>query len=248
MNAPKTVSSKQELKALFQRHGLILEGTLAGTVSWEEPVKIFRSAHVADVEIGAYSYVSPKTEIRSTEIGRYCSIGDNVNIRGSAHPKDWLSSHPFSYENIFSDFVPYEPPFKFARFPKKTRIGHDVWIGTEAIVLPGVRIGNGAVIGAGAVVSKDVPDYAVAVGNPARVVKYRFDEKTVERLTQAAWWDLDWPKALSQNLAAPLDDPSRMLEFMAEKADAVPQLPGIRKIYSTAGNKITIQTVRPDER
>ncbi len=70
-------------------------------------------------------------------------------------------------------------------------IGHDVWIGHGAVILPGVKIGNGAVIGAGAVVSKDIPEYAIAAGIPAKVIKFRFDPITIERIKEMRWWDWD---------------------------------------------------------
>lgn len=80
-------------------------------------------------------------------------------------------------------------------FPKQTKIENDVWIGGNAIILQGVSIGNGAVIGAGAVVNKDIPDYAIAVGVPAKIVKYRFNEEKIHRLIESEWWLNDFEKA-----------------------------------------------------
>ncbi|WP_114947727.1 CatB-related O-acetyltransferase [Microvirga calopogonii] len=164
MSAAEKVIAKDELRSLLLKHGLDLSGTIGTSLTWESPIKIFRSSHVDDAEIGAYSYISPKSEIRHTTVGRYCSIGDNVDMRGSAHPKEWLSSHPFPFTNLFSASRPYRPPLTFDGYPKKTKIGHDVWVGSRAIILPGVTVGTGAVIGAGAVVVKDVPAYAIHMG------------------------------------------------------------------------------------
>ncbi len=202
MTAPKRTSSTEELKAALLGHGLDLNGTIGSGLIWEPPVKIFHSSHVTDVEIGAYSYISPKAEIRHAVIGRYCSVGDNVNMRGSAHPKEWLSSHPFPYSNIFTHSRTYRPPLTFEGYGKRTLIGHDVWIGSQAIILPGVRIGTGAIVGAGAVVAKDVPAYAVAVGNPARIVKYRFEQPLIDRLLQSEWWPTTCRNTLSANRAS----------------------------------------------
>ena len=112
-------------------------------------------------------------------------------------PSDYLSTHPFAYSNeLFGDDPEYRNiDFKINRpIPKPSaplEIGNDVWIGNRAIILGKVRsIGNGAVIGAGAVVTKDVPAYTVVGGNPARILKYRFDEATICKLEDLRWWEL----------------------------------------------------------
>jgi len=243
MNAVKTGNSGQDLRTFLLGHGLDLAGTIGETLIWEQPVKIFRSCHVSDVEIGAYSYVSPKTEIQHAVIGRYCSIGDNVNMRGSAHPKDWLSSHPFPYTNLYSHSRPYRPPLAFEGYGRRTIVGHDVWIGSRAIVLPGVEIGTGAIVGAGAVVAKDVPAYAVVAGNPAKVVKYRFEPPLIERLLQSAWWTYDLPLALERHPDLPLDDPERMLDVLARSGADIPHIKPERKSYSRQKNKIVIRSL-----
>lgn len=243
MNAAKPVRSKQELQTLLLGQGLDLSGTIGSHLIWEPPVKIFHSSHVSDVEIGAYSYISPRTEIRCATIGRYCSIGDNVNMRGSAHPKNWLSSHPFPYTNLYSHARLYRPPLAFEGYSKRTQIGHDVWIGSEAIILPGVTIGTGAIIGAGAVVAKDVPPYAVVVGNPGQVVKYRFAQALIDRLLQSEWWTYDLPRHLERQPDMPLDDPERMLDFLARHGARVPRIDPGRKRYSRQKNKIVIGSV-----
>ena len=103
------------------------------------------------------------------------------------HRMDWVSTFPFYYQaNIFkSSKNAYEKV-------GDTTIGNDVWIGSEAMIMAGVNIGSGAVVAARAVVSKDVPAYAVVGGNPAQVIKYRFDEETIVKLLKLKWWD--WPE------------------------------------------------------
>ena len=128
-------------------------------------------------------------------------------MRGSAHPKTWLSSHPFPYTNLYPGSRSYRPPLTFDGYSRRTIIGHDVWIGSQAIILPGVTIGTGAVIGAGAVVAKDVPAYAVAVGNPARVVKYRFERDLIDRLLRANGGFMTCPRYLEQQPGVPLQSP-----------------------------------------
>ncbi|TDK52668.1 CatB-related O-acetyltransferase [Antarcticimicrobium luteum] len=122
-------------------------------------------------------------------IGRFCQIADGVRfITASAnHRYDGFSSFPFA---IFDGPTPGRPSLPQGPGPD-TRIGHDVWIGQGARILPGARLGSGVIVGAGAVVTGEVPPYAVVAGNPARVVRMRFDAATVARLLVLAWWD--WP-------------------------------------------------------
>ncbi|WP_412554167.1 CatB-related O-acetyltransferase [Shimia sp. MIT1388] len=120
-------------------------------------------------------------------IGKFCQIAHGVRfITSSAnHAMDGLSCYPFP---IFGETVPedYQPD------KRDTVVGHDVWLGYGAMVLPGAQIGHGAIIGAGAVVRGTVPPYGIVTGNPGTVVKKRFDEATITQLLDIAWWD--WPK------------------------------------------------------
>ena len=122
------------------------------------------------------------------EIGNYSSIGPDVEVFLAAdHRADWVTTYPFTAFHAGARGVPGSPSAKGG-----VVIGSDVWIGAGVAILSGVTVGNGAVVGARAVVTKDVPPFGVVVGNPARVVKHRFDEATVVRLMAAAWWS--WPR------------------------------------------------------
>ncbi len=125
-------------------------------------------------------------------IGAFCALaqGTTIIMPDAAHAAAGPTTFPFAiFGGAFADALPItEYPFAEIR---DTLIGNDVWIGTEAMLLPGLRIGHGAIIGARAVVTRDVPDYAVAVGNPARVVRMRFADAEIARLLRLAWWD--WP-------------------------------------------------------
>lgn len=125
-------------------------------------------------------------------IGRFCALAEGVAfiMNGANHATGGFSTYPF---NIFGNGWEqgFDPKSWEDEMRGDTVVGNDVWIGMQATILPGVTIGDGAIVAAKAVVSADVPAYAVAAGNPARVVKMRFDEATIARLVAIAWWD--WP-------------------------------------------------------
>lgn len=133
-------------------------------------------------------------------IGRFCAIASKVQfiMNGANHALDGISTYPFA---IFGEGWE-DPDADWAKGSRgDTVIGNDVWIGRGATLMPGVRVGDGAIIGAAAVVASDVPDYAVVVGNPARVVKMRFSENVIAQLLDIAWWN--WPpEKITGNLAA----------------------------------------------
>jgi len=141
------------------------------------------------VEVGLYSYgpiLRPGVLPEGTRIGRYCSFAPGINIFRRNHPKDRPSLHPFFYDQRTGVF-PHDIIDNNRDNP--LIIGNDVWLGSGATILPGCRkIGNGAIVAASAVVTKDVPDFAIVAGNPAKLLAYRFDEETIAALSQSAWW------------------------------------------------------------
>lgn len=138
------------------------------------------------VEVGMYTHGGvciPGRFPRGTRIGRYCSIAVSASVHNANHPMNTKSSHAFFY-NPKLGYVEQESIKRV-----NLRIGNDVWIGENAVILSScTEIGDGAVIGAGAVVSRDIPPYAVAIGNPARVVRHRFEKDRIERLLEEQWW------------------------------------------------------------
>lgn len=132
-------------------------------------------------------------------IGKFCAIARGVKfiMNGANHAIAGFSSFPFF---IFGNgWEGSEPPPNAFPFKGDTIIGNDVWIGYDATLLPGVKVGDGAIIGAKAVVSRDVPPYAIVGGNPARVLRQRFSEEVIQELLQIAWWNWDIEK-ISRNL------------------------------------------------
>lgn len=144
-----------------------------------------------NITIGKYSYGSPKifTFDKNTklEIGKFCSISNNVKILlGGEHRIDWLTTFPFNKRKKFS-YIKGHPHSK-----GNIIIGNDVWVGLNTTILSGVTIGDGAVIGAFSVVTRDIPPYTVVAGNPAKVIKKRFDDKTIEALLSIKWWEWEY--------------------------------------------------------
>jgi acetyltransferase-like isoleucine patch superfamily enzyme len=146
-------------------------------------------------EMGKYSYCGYDCEIINAKIGNFTSIANNVVIGGANHPMDWVGMSPVFYEGRDSITK------KFSKFkldePKVCHIGNDVWIGRSSIVISGVSISDGAVIGAGSVVTKDVPSYAIVAGNPAKFIRSRFDDETINQLIKIKWWSFSDSKLQS---------------------------------------------------
>ena len=145
-----------------------------------------------EVRMDDYSYVVNDSDIAYASIGKFCSIAAMTRINPGNHPMLRASQAHFTYRA--SAYFPGEADdaeFFAWRRRHHVAIGNDVWIGHGAIVLPGRSIGDGAVIAAGAVVTKDVPPYAIAGGNPARIIRARFAAETATRMQALQWWD--WP-------------------------------------------------------
>ncbi|MBV9078578.1 MAG: CatB-related O-acetyltransferase [Methylobacteriaceae bacterium] len=166
--------------------------------------------------IGAHSYGRPKVRFpergAKLTVGRFCSIADKVEIfLGGDHRVDWVSTFPFA---AFPDAWPGAERLGDGYHATRgdVAIGSDVWLGSGATILSGVTIGHGAVVAARAVVTRDVPPYAIAAGNPAKIVRLRFPEPVVAALLETAWWDL--PDAALAGLVPLLSagDPAALVE------------------------------------
>ncbi|HYD34415.1 MAG TPA: CatB-related O-acetyltransferase [Methylophilaceae bacterium] len=153
--------------------------------------RIYRRASLRNSSLGRMTYVAEASRIGFTDIGAFSSIGPNVLLGGlGSHPVDRLSTHPAFYSSRLQAGDTFSQEDLFEELPR-VRVGSDVWIGAGSIVLDGVKIGDGAIVAAGAVVNKDVPPYAIVGGVPARIIRYRFDEETINALLEWRWWDLD---------------------------------------------------------
>ncbi|MBW4022471.1 MAG: CatB-related O-acetyltransferase [Proteobacteria bacterium] len=188
-------------------------------------------AHFVDTagfDIGEHSYGNPRLhwwgEPSILKIGRYCSIAEGVEIfLGGNHRTDWITTYPFSALDAWPEAHSIEghPATK-----GNVVVGNDVWLGHSSVVLSGVTIGDGAVVGARAVVTRDVPPYAIVAGNPARVLRYRFPDEVIAQLLAVEWWDwpdervrAEIPRLLSSDVA----------DFLASSERAPAAKPGIAR-------------------
>lgn len=176
----------------------------------ENNVVVTRFCKIKNSLMRSYSYVGVNSLINNCLIGRYCSIGPNVQIGLGQHPINYISTSPLFYtsKNIFNISTFKEDQYKQYAV---TVVKNDVWIGANAIIMDGVEIGNGAIVAAGAVVTKNVPDYAIVGGVPASIIKYRFNDEQIKSLSQTKWWDEDFEKLIKYKDY--FNDPSKFIEF-----------------------------------
>lgn len=172
----------------------------------DKHASIGNGAQVVDSKIGRYTYVYG-SKIINCDIGAFCSIAADCTIGGASHPITWISTSPVFYsgrnvlgknfsDNTFESYV-------------KTKIGNDVWIGSKCLIKGGIRIGNGAVIGMGSVVTHDVPPYEIWAGNPARFIRKRFDDEIIKGLLDSEWWN--YSDEDLEACAVDFDNPAKFL-------------------------------------
>lgn len=176
------------LKHLFRR-GISLFAVISSDSRISKKSRIYRFVKILGSEVGDFTYIGPHSWLVSATVGKFCSVAPNCKIGLASHSLDFLSTSPiftevkngtgysWSEKNFFNPSTP-------------VIVGNDVWIGERALIMGGVKIGNGAVIGAGAIVTKDVPAYAIVAGVPAKIIRYRFPQEQILALEQQQWWNL----------------------------------------------------------
>ena len=142
---------------------------------------------LSHTNIGAYSYVSNNASLSMIEMGRFCSIGPGVNCGYGTHPTNFVSTSPVFFSTRKQCGMTFAETDLFEE-QQLTKLGHDVWVGANVYLKDGINVGHGAVIGAGAVVTKDVPPYAIVGGVPAQIIRFRFDENAIADLLRIEWW------------------------------------------------------------
>ncbi len=208
----KVIDSLLENNASIGDYSRVINSSL------EEHVLLQRNNLVYNTSFGRYTYTGRNCTFFHCCIGKFCSISFNVVVGGGEHPYRFVTDHAFLYSKDFDlmpEFVNNDETYN--RFSEPCVIGNDVWVAANAVILRGVNIGDGAVIGAGAVVTKDVPPYSIVGGVPAKIIKQRFDDKIVERLLKIKWWNLP-SDVIKQNFRLFNSEPS---EELLDKIQAI---------------------------
>ena len=157
--------------------------------------EILAGTRIEYASLGDYSYLGENCEVADAVIGKFTAIANSVRIGAPNHPMGRASQHRFTYcPEYYEASATRDRDFFAERRGDRVIVGNDVWIGHAAILLPGVTVGDGAVIAAGAVVSRDVAPYTIVGGVPARPIRKRFDDSVAASLRRIAWWD--WPDEL----------------------------------------------------
>ncbi len=174
-----------------------LTPTLAPTASvrncsFGRYTQVGEQVHMTHCLLDDYSYVQPYCDLMSTDIGKFANIASMVRINPGFHPMDYPTLHHFTYRPTMYGMAEVDDVAFFEwRNRQRVVIGHDTWIGHGAVIMPGVRVGNGAVVGSNSVVTKDVPPYAIVGGVAAKVIRQRFPRAISQALEATAWWDWD---------------------------------------------------------
>ena len=172
---------------LFNR-GVSLFARIDSQSCVSRKAKVHRHAQIFNSIVGDYSYVGVESRVIFAEVGKFCSIGEGCMCGMGVHTLDKLSTSPIFTEKDNALGISWTDKSNVYPF-KKLIIGNDVWIGAKVMIMGGLTIGDGAVIGAGSIVTKDVPSYAIVAGVPAKIIRYRFDEETIGKMKQERWWE-----------------------------------------------------------
>ncbi|HIF9110440.1 TPA: CatB-related O-acetyltransferase [Photobacterium damselae] len=192
----KWLYKKQNLKKKYKNFNASIKSYSDNTL-FSDYVKLHGNTHIINSTVGRYSYLSG-SKVGYCDIGAFCSIGPNTQIGGlGTHPTNMISTHPVFYSNKGQCGANFTKECHFEEITR-TNVGNDVWIGANVLVLDGVNIGDGVIIAAGAIVTRDIPDYAIVAGVPAEIKKFRFSEEDISLLKKLKWWDWSDEKLASK--------------------------------------------------
>ena len=174
---------------------------------------------------GKYSYVANNCNIVKLNCGKFCSIGSHVTCGLGQHPKSFVSSHPIFYNKYAFDFMDNKLAYHsfnshgYTDDLKKwhVEIKNDVWVGNNVTFVDGISVGNGAIIGANSLVTKNVADYSIVAGSPAKILGYRFEPQIIKSLLHLKWWD--WEDATVHSYIHLFDNPEKLIEEITNNVD-----------------------------
>jgi phosphonate metabolism protein (transferase hexapeptide repeat family) len=166
--------------------------------------RVGRDCLLTDSEIGDYTLVSQGAMVNISKIGRFCGISHYSRIGAEEHPLNRVTAHEITYWPSFGFVKEVDETVYRRRWEKPTVIENDVFIGHAGIVMPGVRIGDGAIIGAGSVVTKDVEPYCIVAGVPAKIIRMRFEDDVIRCLMRIRWWE--WSPKLIRSRISDFND------------------------------------------
>lgn len=197
---PLRVFSKISLTAIISNSKISSKAAISGKTRFY------------DSKIDDYSYIGRNGLIMNTEIGKYCSIADDCKIGCAEHPIEWVSTSPVFHKgrNILrKNFNQIE-----YKTNKRTIIENDVWIGNNVLIKAGIRVGNGAIIGMGSIVTKDVEPYSIIAGVPAKKIRDRFSEENKKALLDTKWWE--WSDEIIEKCSDNINDVQKFLDKIEE--------------------------------
>jgi len=171
----------------------------------------FSNVTVNNSKIGDHTFIQRNSNVNNAVIGKFCSIAMGVTIGLGQHPTGYVSTHPAFYSKTQPLAKTFSQKDTFEPF-RQTLIGHDVWIGQNALIMDGIKVGTGVVIAAGSVVTKDIEAYAITGGVPAKTIKFRFNENIRERLLLTEWWNMSEEMLADKCLL--FSDPEQFLDLL----------------------------------
>ncbi|WP_432821422.1 CatB-related O-acetyltransferase [Trichloromonas sp.] len=184
-------------------------------------VAIYNGCRLSNVVVDKYSYFAMGSLVSMASFGRFCSVGPYLLCGYGNHPTNFVSTSPIFFSTLRQCGVSFTDEGHFEE-REKVEVGNDVWIGAKVFIRDGITVGDGAIIAAGSIVVKDVPDYAIVGGAPAKIIRYRFDEETINKFLKVQWWNWSEEKLRVAQPYFITEDLSGFFDWAKTDAEAEP--------------------------
>lgn len=202
-----------DIKLLFAKLFSKIQRPSLRNCKIDKTSKVYEKSELQNVSIGKHSYVGKSCIISDAKIGNFCSIAGYSQIGGGMHPIEMVSTSPCFLSGRSSTGHNFAQIF--FQSSSTVEIGNDVWIGAGCYVKSGVRIGTGSIIGAHSVVTHDVEPYSIVAGVPAKLIRMRFDDNTIQKMNSIKWWD--WPDEKIRKFSTHFSDPESLFDALDNK-------------------------------